>query len=198
MKPENWRRNPDDVADLVNEWLPKKWEDYHLGKMAEAERPIFDRILESISKIIKRMFGNVRQFKTQDEDLEALFDRLTKNRLKITDEKANQEKLRLSTRGDDESESARARLRLRSEVARISQASLRSMGISDDMLAKFNIRILRDGEREREGFGPVSAGVTKDGRVAISFDFRNLDSQMPMGIKDSPPAIEKFVKDAIN
>ena len=83
QKGDDWRRDPKAVTDLAEEWLAKKWEDYQGGKMVEAEKPIFERILNSIRKIIERVFGGIRQFKTQDEDLEAFFDKLSKNRLRV-------------------------------------------------------------------------------------------------------------------
>ena len=83
QKGDDWRRDPKAVTDLAEEWLAKKWEDYQGGKMVEAEKPIFERILNSIRKIIERVFGGIRQFKTQDEDLEAFFDKLSKDRLRV-------------------------------------------------------------------------------------------------------------------
>jgi len=104
QKGDDWRRDPKTVTDLAEEWLAKKWEDYQGGKMVEAEKPIFDRILNSIRKIIERVFGGVRQFKTQDEDLEAFFDKLSKDRLRV---KGGEVELKASIPTSEEAERER-------------------------------------------------------------------------------------------
>lgn len=180
----DWRRKPESVKKLAEEWAAKKWEEYQRGKLNEEERSLFEKVLDRIKAILKKVFIGEGE-KLDDADLHAFFDSILSKRYKAKGGK--NEGLHSSIPASREAEYEAARNRRNREQRQILDGipvgGLRKEGAGDnlpwtrfaDEYAKKRYGIQIGGELpgfEMVRFGSAaqpSVSAHADGRIEANF-----------------------------